>query len=41
MEFAIPREWQKQLRVQGCESTDKDLYEQVNLSEHLETDEKI
>ena len=41
MEFALPRKCQKQLLVQGYESTGKDLYELSELCERLETAKEI
>ena len=41
MEFSLPKEWQKQLIVQGFDSETQGLTQIVKLYEHLETAKEI
>ena len=41
MEYSLPCEWQKQLLVQGFDSSTKKLYELIDFCKHMETAEEI
>ena len=41
MEYSLPCEWQKQLLVQGFDSSTKKLYELIDFCNHMETAEEI
>ena len=41
VEFSLPKEWQKQLIIQGFDSETQGLTDLIKFCEHLETDEEI